>query len=136
MGAYETPPFNRTRPLVKSAYQKNMFVYFSTKTYVVGIQKNCLNETVLLSTQNICLKLWVRKFYAENFCLSKPMRTFHMQTLETLIRWRNMQHLIWVFNVCICPKEGGLVYIGPCHAEALVMLNIFMYYTPPQFLSC
>ena len=34
---------------------KNLFSYFSTKTYVVGIQKNCLNKTVLLSTQNICL---------------------------------------------------------------------------------
>ena len=29
------------------------FSYFSTKTYVVATQKNCLNETVLLSTQNI-----------------------------------------------------------------------------------
>ena len=29
--------------------------YFSTKTHVVGTQKNCLNETVLLSTQNTCL---------------------------------------------------------------------------------
>ena len=41
--------------------------YFSTKTYVVDTQKNCLNETVLLSTQNICYNLWVRKhlqFYA------------------------------------------------------------------------
>ena len=36
--------------------------YFSTKTYVVGIQKNRLNETVLLSTQNICLNRLVRKF--------------------------------------------------------------------------
>ena len=31
------------------------FLYFSSKTYVVGTQKNRLNETVLLSTQNICL---------------------------------------------------------------------------------
>ena len=29
--------------------------YFSAKTYVVGTQKNRLNEMVLLSTQNICL---------------------------------------------------------------------------------
>ena len=28
------------------------FSYFSSKTYVVGTQKNRLNETVLLSTQN------------------------------------------------------------------------------------
>ena len=33
-------------PLVKSVYQK-LFFYISTKTYVVGTQKNCLNETVL-----------------------------------------------------------------------------------------
>ena len=34
---------------------ENYFSYFSTKTYVVGTQKNGLNKTVLLSTQNICL---------------------------------------------------------------------------------
>ena len=51
----------KIRPLVESAYQKNNS-YFSTKTYVVGTQKNRLNETVLLSTQNICYKLWVRKY--------------------------------------------------------------------------
>ena len=28
---------------------KNLFSYFSTKTYVVGTQKNRLNETVLLA---------------------------------------------------------------------------------------
>ena len=33
----------------------NCFLYFSSKTYVVGTQKNRLNETVLLSTQNTCL---------------------------------------------------------------------------------
>ena len=31
---------------------ENYFSYFSTKTYVVGTQKNRLDETVLLSTQN------------------------------------------------------------------------------------
>ena len=41
------------RTLVKSAYQI-FFSYFLTKTYVVGTQKNRLNKTVLLSTQNIC----------------------------------------------------------------------------------
>ena len=32
-----------------------LFFYFSTKTYVVGTQKNRLNEAVLLSTQKTCL---------------------------------------------------------------------------------
>ena len=43
-----------SRPLVKSVYQKKKISYFSTKPYVVGTQKNRLNETVLLNTQNIC----------------------------------------------------------------------------------
>ena len=41
---------------------ENYFSYFSTKTYVVGTKKNRLNETVLFSTQNICLNWWVRKY--------------------------------------------------------------------------
>ena len=51
-------------------------------TYVVGTQKNRLNETVLLSIQNICLKLWVRKylqFYAEKLCLSKPVKRIKLK---------------------------------------------------------
>ena len=36
-------------------FSGNYFLYFSAKTYVVGTQKNHLNETVLLSTQNTCL---------------------------------------------------------------------------------
>ena len=34
---------------------KKYYFHFSTKTYVVVTRKNRLNETVLLSTQNICL---------------------------------------------------------------------------------
>ena len=33
---------------------KILFSYFWIKTYVVGTQKNRLNETILLSTQNLC----------------------------------------------------------------------------------
>ena len=40
-------------PLV--IFQNECFSYFSTKAYVVGTQKNRLNETVLLITQNTCL---------------------------------------------------------------------------------
>ena len=35
-------------------HTKKYFSYFSAKPYVVGTQKNHLNEMVLLSTQNIC----------------------------------------------------------------------------------
>ena len=56
------------------------FSYFSSKTYLVGTQKNHLNEMVknhlnemvLLSTQNICLNWMVRnkiQFYTETILL-------------------------------------------------------------------
>ena len=48
------------KPPDKSALSKKYF-YFSTKTYVVGTQKNRLNETVLLSTHNLCLNRCIRK---------------------------------------------------------------------------
>ena len=46
-------------PLVQCAYQKNNFL-ISRPKHVVGTQKNRLNETVLLSTQNICSNGWIR----------------------------------------------------------------------------
>ena len=41
-----------SRTLVKSPYKKKS--YFSTKTYVVGTQKNCRDEKVVMSIQNEC----------------------------------------------------------------------------------
>ena len=40
------------RPLVKSAY-KNIFSYFLTKTYVVGTQKNRLNDKTYVQTYGL-----------------------------------------------------------------------------------
>ena len=42
------------RSLDKSV-SKISFSYFITKTYIVGTQKNLLNEMVLSNTQNKCL---------------------------------------------------------------------------------
>ena len=67
---------------------KNYFSYLSTKTYVVGTQKNCLVETVLLSTQNKCWNWWVGKysqFYAEILRLSRPMQHAQFLFVDTLI---------------------------------------------------
>ena len=60
--------FHFERALVK---QGNTFLIAQP----MGTQKN-LNKAVTLNTQNICKKLWVRKylqFYIENSCLSKPV---------------------------------------------------------------
>ena len=67
---------------IRERVPKNQLSFFSTKTYVVGTQKNHLNETVetvLLSTQDICLNGGVRiylQFYAQKLCFSKPMLDF------------------------------------------------------------
>ena len=37
--------------------------YLLVKTCVLGAQKNCLNETVLLSTKNTCFGLEIRKIF-------------------------------------------------------------------------
>ena len=54
------------RPPDKSVYQKIIFIISQPK-HVVGTQKNCLNEAVLLSTQNLCLDCWVKN--NDNFTL-------------------------------------------------------------------
>ena len=42
---------------------KLLFVsYPSVKAYILGAQKNCLIETVLLSTHNMCFGPEIRKF--------------------------------------------------------------------------
>ena len=50
---------------------KTQFSYFSTKTYVVGTQKNRLNETVLLSTPKHMLKMMGKKKH-----------------VSTIVRWK------------------------------------------------
>ena len=50
--------------LTKSRFGKNQSYKVLTpdRGYVLGTQKNRLHKMVLLSTQKICLKLWVRKY--------------------------------------------------------------------------
>ena len=65
---------------------ENYFSYFSTKTYVVGPQKNRHNETVLLSTQNTCLNGWVRKkfqFKGQKHSLSGPMNRLEIYSVRS-----------------------------------------------------
>ena len=51
----------------KSVVKNYFFFNFSTKTYVVGTQKNRLIGTVLLSAQNKCKNFWIGKIH--NFTL-------------------------------------------------------------------
>ena len=72
-------------PRGKLAYL-DYFSYFSTKTCVVGTQKNGLNETRSFEHPKHCLNWWVRKelqFYAQYFCLSKPDAYIHFSHLDS-----------------------------------------------------
>ena len=77
---------------------ENHFFYFSTKTYVVGTQKNRLNETVLLSTQNTCLNLWVRKYKQ---CYAWKVSLYGFMTHIPLDQ---LYHNVWDFQKCQCAK--------------------------------
>ena len=50
---------NNHRPL-DECNQK--LIYFLLKIYVVGTQKNRLNETILLSAHSKYLNCWIRKY--------------------------------------------------------------------------
>ena len=52
MNLVSIPPEELIRPPDKSAYWKTIF-FISHPKHVVGTQKNRLNETVLLGTQNM-----------------------------------------------------------------------------------
>ena len=67
---------NKRQDFSQECVTEKQFSYFSTKRYVVGTQRTISMRQFFLSTQNIYLKLWVRKylqFYREFFCLSKPV---------------------------------------------------------------
>ena len=71
------------------------FSYFSTKTYAMVTQKNRLNETDHLSTQNTCLNLWVGHF-----------------TLKIPI-WTIMYDLRFFLSIKICYGNWGLITWKP-----------------------
>ena len=60
--AYHACLKNDYQAFSEKCVTKNSFSYFSTKTNVVGTQKNRLNETICLSVQNM-LKLIVKKIF-------------------------------------------------------------------------
>ena len=67
------------RPQGKSAQLKINFV-ISIKTYIVGSQKHCLNETFLLSTQNM-IQIMDKKIFTifgSKLPLSAPMEHVKM----------------------------------------------------------
>ena len=84
---------------------KNYLPYFSTKTCVVGTQKNRLIEAVLLSIHNTCLNWGVRKylqFYAQknpypDLWIHTPMRDSctHPLSFHPLNIAHCPQHLIY-----------------------------------------
>ena len=49
--------------------KKNIFSYFSIKTYVVGTQKNCLNEKIFTTT--------LKKFVYLNLCLLHMLKSLN-----------------------------------------------------------
>ena len=86
----------------------------------MGTQKNRLDETVLLGTQNICMKLRVRKylqFYAQKLCLSKPMN-YNKAGTVTLLQFENFLN-----NKIVQGGGEGPVPLPPLLDPRMKMLN-------------
>ena len=96
----------------------------------MGTQKNRLNETILLSTQNICYNVLVRKysdFYAEHFCLSKPVSCF-FQLRE--IRHENVNAIIGFFE----EQTSHFIISDYCNRGSLEVCIQKYYTVRPDFL--
>ena len=87
----------------------------------MGTQKNRLNETVILSTQNICLILWVRKylqFYAEIFCLSKSvMDAFQFLCLNSF--WKEQNYHTSILTFFIFDSQAFRFMVGRGHCPMI-----------------
>ena len=82
--------------------------YFSTKTYVVGAKKNCLNEMVLLSTQKTCLNRVVRiflQFYAQKVSLSELMKPYKNMEQHTIFDTYHIGELQRFRQACVFAKS-------------------------------
>ena len=101
------------------------FYYLSIKTYVVGIRKNHLNETVLLSTHNKCWNLWIRKYsqlkaQKLTFCSSGKMIPSHhtvpghyRPTSETPSNGVSLAGREWPAIICWQAHPESFVRGGP-----------------------
>ena len=120
----------------------------------MGTQKNRLNETVLLSTQNIMLKQMGKKifimcftfkvdrsldvlFYAQKFCLSKPMS---LPTDDlTPLTWNGRNHCSITFKT---PSAGtkpisrhtGLVLSSNLKCLQICLFDLILY-VPVNFFA-
>ena len=70
-------------------YPQHMFLWFSIKTYVVGIHFNPLGEAILMSTHNIC-------FYPNEY----PQHMF---------LWRTRINLMSTYNICFYGKLQKII---------------------------
>ena len=64
-----------------SAHPKNNFLVSQPKLYVVGSQKNCLNETVLLSAKNIFWLVGFVALHPKSTSMVIAGRSVHLTTL-------------------------------------------------------
>ena len=62
-------PYYKSRESKFLSVKLSIFSYTSVLTYVLGAQKNCLIETVLLSTNNICFCKEIRKINCDKALL-------------------------------------------------------------------
>ena len=97
------------RPLVKSAYQKIIYLFLNQNIccgcskepfhcgYSKELSQNHQNETVLLSTKNMGKKISILQFLAKKFCLSKPVDSHEISSLFNCMTMKEMHPK---FGVC------------------------------------
>ena len=89
---------------------ENYYFHFSTKTYIVATQKNRLNETVLLSTQN----RWIVISFSDKYAFGPPDRVCKWKKIisHQNICCEHPQHLFKLMGRKIMPIFGGTASTG------------------------
>ena len=99
----------------------------------MGTQKYRLNETDLLSTQNICLRSWLRKylqFSAENVCFSKPViiwigKSIRIQRVNTGHHF--LAHRIGISEILPWDRKSYLTHAISPRMSSNVMWNCILH---------
>ena len=90
-----------------------------------------LDETVLLSTQNICKKLWVNRkylqFYAENFGLSKPM--IYTSILHSTLQRRGLMVQMSGLNITFQRLDSvkWMLYVSAAILNLVEMIYVLIF---------
>ena len=120
----------------------NIFLFFSSNTYVVSTQKNRLTETVLLSTPQKMLKLMVKRIFTNSgldfLFISSHKNSFTAQIID-MIESQKRTTIFYVYTGVVSVVVYANCYdaypSNKAHLNLDMMMGILLFhYTYPIYI--